>query len=185
FEKIAADVDSPWQELASYLVARTLVRQASLATTDATRHEFYERAETYLQNFFASSGQFTNASRRLLALVKYHLHPDERLVELGRGLADGNDDNLRQDLIDYVWLIDKLEARIVKAEVERRNKLDPKYHQETSDGWQNSPFRERYEQIHRGELIEITMSKRKPDGTVDIEELPVSDTFKPDVTQAE
>ena len=185
FEKIAADVDSPWQELAAYLVARTLVRQASLATVAATKHEFYERAETYLQNFLASSGQFNAAGRRLYALVKYHLHPEERLTELGRGLAEGNDDNLRQDLIDYVWLLDKSEARIVKDEEDRRHKLDPNYHQETmpARGFWSKEDQEQYEQVQRGELIEIRFHLPKANSTDNPGTL--TSAFKYDVTDAE
>src|ERR1051325_9041850 len=184
FEKIAADVDSPWQELAAYLVARTLVRQASLTTAPTTRREFYERAETYLRNFLASSGKFNVAGKRLFALVKYQLHPEDRLVELGRGLAEGNEDNLRQDLIDYVWLLDKSETRILRAEEERRNKLDPKFHQETSEGWMNQGDKERYDQLQHGELIEIPFYKPQPENVPEYQR-PLTVTFKHDVTDAE
>lgn len=184
FEKIAADVDSPWQELAPYLVARTLIRQASLANTDAARHEFFERAETYLQNFLGSGGKFTLAGRRLLALVKYHLHPEERVVELGRGLAEGNDENLRQDLIDYVWLLDKFESRILKAEEDRRHKLDPDYKEETPYRWQSKEDEERYEKVKRGELIELTLSLQRPEASTDFRS-PITATFKYDASQEE
>jgi hypothetical protein len=184
FEKIAADVDSPWQEIAPYLVARTLVRQASLSRIEATRREFYERAETYLQNFMASGGKFTDAGRRLFALVKYNLHPEERVVELGRGLAAGNDENLRQDLIDYVWLLDKFETRIVKAEEERRHKLDPSYKEGKPYEWQNQEAKERAEQLQRGELIEINYYPPNQENNP-TEKRSTSVTFKYDVTDAE
>jgi hypothetical protein len=183
FEKIAADVDSSWQELAAYLVARTLVRQASLAGTEKRKREFYELAETYLKNFLASGGKFTPAARRLLALVKYHLHPEERVVELGRGLAEGSDENLRQDLIDYVWLLDKLESRILKAEEERKRKLAPKSDRFESFELQNQD-KEKYEQIRRGELIEITLYQKEPDDATD-SDLWINKTFKSDATQTE
>jgi hypothetical protein len=153
FEKIAADVDSPWQELAAYLVARTLVRQASLAGTEELKRAGYERVEAYLQIFLATGGKYAPAGQRLLALVKYHLHPEERVVELARGLAEGSDDNLRQDLIDYVWLLDKFESRILKAEEERTKKseLESEKHYESL----TLKMDEEYERIQRGEAIQI------------------------------
>lgn len=163
FERIATDVESPWQELAPYLVARTLVRQASLTGTDELKREGYQRAETYLQSFLASGGKFTPAGQRLLALVKYHLHPEERVVELARSLADGYDDNLRQDLIDYVWLVDRFESRIVQAEEERKEKASAGNY-----GFvENKEMKEQREQLERGELIEVSFYLKKPDGSVD------------------
>lgn len=163
FEKIAFDVDSPWRELAPYLVARTLVRQASLARTDAKR-EGYERAETYIKSFLASGGKFTPAAQRLLALVKYNLHPEERLGELARGLAYGYDENLRQDLIDYVWLLDKFESQIIKATPPRKDPIFPS----DPDVYLSKEEKERREAIERGELIHITLYVKKPDGTPDL-----------------
>jgi len=66
FEKIAADADSPWQEVAAYLVARTLVRQASLAGTEELQRAGYERAETYLQTLL---GAGDDKSREVVAEV--------------------------------------------------------------------------------------------------------------------
>jgi hypothetical protein len=178
FEKISADVESPWQELAGYLVARTLVRQASLAEGEEAKRQGYERAETYIQNFLASSVKFTPAGRKLLALVKYRLHPEERAVELARGLADGNDENLRQDLIDYVWLLDKLESQLVKDKKERQYvpyTLQPA-------PFKNEEEKERYEQLMRGELIEISLTLK--DARTD-EQGGVTIIFKYDASEAD
>lgn len=182
FQSIAADVESPWSGVAGYLVGRTLVRQASLAEDEAKKRALYEQAEQYLQTLAAGSGKYANASQKLLGLVKYHLRPEERAVELGQLLAANSDDNLRQDLIDYTWLLDKLEARIIQAEEERKKKLNPP--EEKPDDSQSRYWRERYERIERGELINVTIYLGKPDGTPDYSQHYSLD-FKYDTSHAE
>jgi len=185
FEKIAADDDSPWREIAEYLVARTLVRQASFAEPETKKRELYQRAETHLQNLATGSGKFSAASRKLLALVKYHLHPDERVVELGRMLTGGNDEHLRQDLIDYVWLLDRFEARILKAEEDRTKKQENPTQQETaSESNIDKEPSNRFERFKRGETIGITIYLKKPDGTPDYSK-PIEIEFKYDVSEAD
>ena len=126
FEQIAADIDSPWQETARYLVARTLVREASIKGTPETQKQLYERAELYLTNQSRSGGQFQNATMRLLGLVKYRLHPEERVRELAQVLAgQGGNENLRQDLIDYTWLLDKFDQEVREAEEVRKKQAEP------------------------------------------------------------
>lgn len=167
FEKIATDNDSPWQPIAGYLVARTLIRQASLGD-DKTKRELYERAERRLENLILSGGKYAGASKKLLALVKYQIHPEERVVELGRALVSGSTDNLRQDLIDYVWLLDKLESRILAAEEERKKKLQSAGEKKTPNE-ESSPdaFREGIEKYRRGDWIHLNIYPKKPDGTPD------------------
>ena len=178
FEQIAADADSPWSDLAAYLIGRTLVRQASLTEDQTKKREIYEQAESHLQTLISAGGKFANASRKLLALVKYHLRPEERVVELGQLLAAGSDDNLRQDLIDYVWLVDKLESQILKAEDERKRAAGEKPPE--NPDWKAS--RERYEKVERGELINVLLSLRKPDGSIDRY---ISEDIKPDTPETE
>ena len=168
FESIAADADSPWSNVAAYLVGRTLVRQASLTEAEAKKRERYEQAEHYLKNLTASGGKYANASQKLLGLVKYQLRPEERAVELGQLLATNSDDNIRQDLIDYVWLLDKLEARIAAAEAERKKKLNPPAEKEKPpDNPEYKAWQERYNRIQSGELIDVSLYLKKPDGTPD------------------
>jgi hypothetical protein len=110
-------------------------------------------------------GKFTKASVKLLGLVKYNLRPEERAVELGRLLASGNDENVRQDLIDYVWLLDKLEARILKAEEERQKKLHPS--EKIAEPFGLADARDLYEQVQRGLLIEINYYPKLAEGRLD------------------
>ena len=184
FEQIANDVDSPWKELAAYLVGRTLVRQASLATDEIKKRDFYQQAETKLQTLISSGGKFTNASRKLLGLVKYHLQPEDRFVELGQLLANGSDDNLRQDLIDYVWLLDKQQQQVLKAEEERKKQLNPPppEPEKTPEDPYYIAQREAYEKVEKGELINIWLVPKPLPGA---NEKTYSLDFDWDVSQSE
>src|SRR5215470_14579440 len=111
FAEIAQDVDSPWAQTADYLVARTLVRQASLSKNQEKSAEYYEQAEQRLQKF--TSGKFADSAQRMLGLIAYRIHPKERVSELGKKLMlPGGNANFRQDLLDYSWLMDKFEDEV-------------------------------------------------------------------------
>ncbi|HMS08994.1 MAG TPA: hypothetical protein PKE66_05895, partial [Pyrinomonadaceae bacterium] len=62
--------------------------------------------------FASVSGKFSESSEKMLGLVKYRLRPEERVRELAQKLSSvGGNPNLRQDLIDYRWLMDKFERQ--------------------------------------------------------------------------
>jgi hypothetical protein len=121
FEKIANDAESNWQSTAEYLIARTLVRQASLTHDQQTKTLLYARAEDQLMKMTAGNDQFAAPARKLLGLVRYRTQPQARLVELAEIVSrDGASLDLRQDVIDYVWLLDKFEGEILKKEHDRQ-----------------------------------------------------------------
>jgi hypothetical protein len=120
FREISEDTNSPWQETADYLVGRTLIRQASLAKDEAKSNQFYAEAEQHMQFVSAKSAKFHDSAERLLGLIKYRLHPTERVGELARNLSFAGTQNFRQELIDYSWLLDKFETETLKAEEERK-----------------------------------------------------------------
>jgi hypothetical protein len=121
FAEIAQDSESPWQETADYLVARTLIRQASLSKDAAKASRFYEDAERHLQKFASRSGKFSASAERMLGLIAYRLRPKERVSDLAKKIAIyGGNDNFRQDVIDYTWLLDKFESEIMSAEEKRK-----------------------------------------------------------------
>ena len=186
FGRIADDSASPWGETSRYLVARTLVRQASLAKDEAAKHELYVNAEVELQSLLAQSPSFQNSAQKLLNLVKYRLHPSERIQELARTLAgQSGNDNLRQDLIDYVWLLDGIEARILEAEKKRKEALKPpEQREQTGRSFPSDEARERYEAIQRGELINLSFAPKTADGKEDYRNYIVLD-FKYDATESE
>ena len=121
FAEIAQDLESPWQETADYLVARTLIRQASLTKDKMKATDCYAEAETHLEHFTSRSGKFSASAERLMGLVKYRNHPKERVSELAKTLAyNGGNENFRQDVIDYSWLLDKFASEILTAEEKRK-----------------------------------------------------------------
>lgn len=187
FEKIATDSDSPWQQTAEYLIDRTLVRQASLTVDEKLKRELYGQAERHLQISTQQSGQFADADRRMLALVKYRLHPEERVHELADALShqSGNSD-LKQNLIDYVWLLDKFEDQILKAEEQRKKnaKAETEKHIETNISPEEQERQKQVQAVARGELIAITFSPKLSDGKLDPSQYHTR-YFKPGTTPAE
>jgi hypothetical protein len=169
FEKIAADNESPWQETADYLVARTLVRQGSFAKDEARQRQLYEQAEVQLQRLLVKGGKFANASKKLLGLVKYRCYPEARAAELGRTLETQNgNENLRQDLIDYVWLLGKFEAQVWKEKEQRKEEQKPKGQSESPEAeLYRKQSQERFDAIQRGDLISISLDQKNADGTPD------------------
>jgi hypothetical protein len=109
FQSIAADKASPWHDIAAYLVARTLIRQAS-ATAEANKTynlAVLAQAETQLEAILKDPElQSVHAdAASLLGLVNYRLHPQQRFSELGKLLAEGGTGaHFGQDLVDYTWL---------------------------------------------------------------------------------
>jgi hypothetical protein len=109
FEKIAADTASPWHEQAEYLVARSLLRKASLSS-EANRNETFALAEAQLKKVLADSSQsaLQLSARNLLSLIRMHTHPAELVRELSRSLLRNEPNpNLKQELWDYTVLLDR------------------------------------------------------------------------------
>ena len=189
FQAIAEDNDSVWQETAAYLVARSLIREASLSEAEKKRHELYQKAETTLLSLIGKGGKFRNAATRLLALVKYRLRPEERVHELGQLLGEqSGDENLRQDLIDYSWLLDKFDEDIRQAEERRANQKladepgnnDEEKKQEAIANAANQI----YEAVQKGELIQIWFTQKDATGRSDYTKI-LNLNFKPETTEAE
>jgi hypothetical protein len=112
FDSIAADAKSPWRGTAPYLVARTLLRKASLGPDD-TKKESLAQAEQQLNKILANQELKPThpASKRLLSIVRLRLRPEERLRELALSLASKQGStNLKQDLWDYTVLLDQLQG---------------------------------------------------------------------------
>ena len=109
FDEIATDDKSPWHFVSAYMVARTLIRKASLGPPEQ-KQESLRAAEIQLGKILATRS-FANlhaSATRLSNLVRLKLHPKERLHELARVLTDRKqNDNLKQDLWDYTTLLDQ------------------------------------------------------------------------------
>lgn len=112
FDSIAVDAKSPWRANAPYLVARTLLRKASLGP-DEIKKEALTEAEQQLNKVLANQELKPShlSSKRLLSIVRLRLRPEERLHELALSLASKNGSaNLKQDLWDYTVLLDQLKG---------------------------------------------------------------------------
>lgn len=110
FQAIARNGSSPWHPLASYLVGRALVRQASLtAEKDQTyNRKVIAQAEAWLKGVLNDPKlRSVHAdAAALLGRVHYYLYPDRRQHELGSELARGGTGNrFGQDLRDYTLLL--------------------------------------------------------------------------------
>jgi len=108
FQAIAADSASPWQRQASYLVARTFIRKASLGPAEG-KQEALNEAEKQLRQILADArlNGLHAQSQKLLDLVRLRAHPAERMHELARKLvAKSENKDLKQDLWDYTVLLD-------------------------------------------------------------------------------
>jgi hypothetical protein len=184
FENIAADGESVWQSTADYLVARTLVRQASLTDDPSKKAATYHKAEAQLGKLINGSNQFRDAARKLLGLVKYRIHPEERMTELAAAVSySGASLDLKQDVIDYVWLLGKFEGEVLKREHERQEALKTKPARDpaqSAEQLRNTV----YEQIQRGELISVSIMPKFADGSDDYRNL-ISLQVKPDTPESE
>lgn len=127
FAEIALDFQSPWQETADYLVGRTIIRQASLSKDENTADRFYVEAEQVLYRLSTSGNKYNSSAERLLGMVKFRLHPEQRVRELAQALSyRSGGENFRQELIDYTWLLDKFEKEALETEEKRREAEKPK-----------------------------------------------------------
>ncbi|HEU4435265.1 MAG TPA: hypothetical protein VFR51_17900, partial [Pyrinomonadaceae bacterium] len=109
FAEISADDKSPWHFVASYMVARTLIRKASLGAAEQ-KQESLSAAEKQLAKILGdrSFAHLHAPATRLANLVRLRLHPEQRLHELARILTTKKqNDNLKQDLWDYTTLLDQ------------------------------------------------------------------------------
>ncbi len=112
FAAIAKDPNSPYRQIAPYLVARVLVREGTLTTgmgkIDAGA---LEQAKRQLEDILADKNlaDMHHAARGLLEYVRIRLYPQESERKLAAALGDNKPNpDFRQNLTDYLWLLDDL-----------------------------------------------------------------------------
>lgn len=112
FNTIAKDSASPWHGIAPYLVARTLIRKATLSGgPNAVDKATLTKAQAQLQQVLAdkSESALHPSAHGLLNYTRLRLAPEDRLKELSADLLKKNADAaFKQDLIDYTLLLDRL-----------------------------------------------------------------------------
>jgi hypothetical protein len=109
FQEITGDSKSPWHAIASLLVARSLIRKATLNNgEDGPDLNVLREAEKVLEKILAdaSLSEIHPAAGRLQGFVLFRTDPVNRLHSLGQRLARPNDPTLSQDLDDYSMLLD-------------------------------------------------------------------------------
>jgi hypothetical protein len=122
FQHIAAEAKSPWHELASYLVARDMVRRGFLDVPKpngpangyvphpAFDPDKMEKAATYIRAALSDTHntKYSVQLQNLLDRVEFHLHPDQQRLFLSRLLAKpAAPGRFYQWLVDYTWLLDQ------------------------------------------------------------------------------
>jgi hypothetical protein len=129
FETIANDNNSVWKNTAKFVVARTYIRSASLLEdTEANKSpkaELLQKAEDQLKTVLADSSMkdFHASAKRLMGLVGFRAKPREQRRQLAENLAQsGENPNLYNDLVDYIWLLDKIEYDARETGIARENK---------------------------------------------------------------
>jgi tetratricopeptide (TPR) repeat protein len=111
FEAIATDTDSPWHTLAPYLIARALVRKATLgAEAGKVDMAILAQAEARIRAVLEDSKQqaMHPAAGRLLHFIRFRSMPTPQMHALAQTLLKPDiPTTLQQDLTDYTLLLDK------------------------------------------------------------------------------
>jgi hypothetical protein len=122
FQRIAEERKSPWHDMAPYLVARTMVRRATLDVPrpEAAKYglvavppfvpEQMQAAEDYTRKLLVDSPArpFATPLAELLDRAEFRLHPVEQTVELSQRLSKpAPDGRFYNWLWDYTWLLDR------------------------------------------------------------------------------
>ncbi len=87
--------------------------------------ELYQKAEEKLKDILADNSMkdFHASALRLLNFVEFRAKPREQRRELAKTLVQkGENANLYNDLVDYIWLLDTVENEASEAGRERENK---------------------------------------------------------------
>lgn len=89
------------------------------------KQELLEKAESKLNEILkdSSMNEFHASAKRMLNLVGFRAKPREQRRKLAENLVQNTENqNLYNDLIDYVWLLDKVDAEASEAGREREAK---------------------------------------------------------------
>jgi hypothetical protein len=120
FLKVAEDPASPWKTIAALVAVRCRIRQAMGDTPDPkTSMERLLQADERLKRLEAdpSMMKLRPAILRLRGYVEFRTDPALRLLQLSRTIEERSSPaTLRQNLIDYTWLLDRALGEDFSAE---------------------------------------------------------------------
>ncbi|MGH9434501.1 MAG: hypothetical protein ACRD06_00720 [Terriglobia bacterium] len=114
FHAIAHDTSSPWRTIAPYLVARSLVRKATMVETPGVNLAALAQADAQVDSVLSNPrlSRYHHAAEQLRGFIDFRLHPRQRLVELANHLTrPSGDPNLAQDATDFRLLFPQVEQR--------------------------------------------------------------------------
>ena len=109
YREISADRSSPWSATSAFMIARCLLRKATIRSEPGVDEKSGALAEAELRGILARPdlGAFHASARGLSGYLSARLRPEERLGELSRALLHkGDGEALFQDLWDYTVLLD-------------------------------------------------------------------------------
>lgn len=89
------------------------------------KQELYQKAEMQLKEILADASMkdFHPSANRLLGLVAFRAKPREQRRKLGEKLVEKTENpNFYNDLVDYIWLLDKVDSEASEAGREREQK---------------------------------------------------------------
>ncbi len=104
-------------------VAREITK--SVDQKKSEKLELYKKAETSLKEILADSSvkDFHGSATRLLGLVGFRAKPRDQRHKLAETLVQKSENsNLYNDLVDYIWLLDKVNSEAVDVGVSREMK---------------------------------------------------------------
>jgi tetratricopeptide (TPR) repeat protein len=109
YREISADSSSPWSATSKFMIARCLLRKATVRSELGVDEKQGALAEAELRGILARQDlkEFHASASRLSAYLAIRLHSEGRLGELAKALLHtGEGDALFQELWDYTILLD-------------------------------------------------------------------------------
>ncbi|HXH49679.1 MAG TPA: hypothetical protein VNM47_10055 [Terriglobia bacterium] len=119
FRAISQDTSSPWSIIAPYLVARSLVRKATMVEKEEPDLAALAQAEAQVDSILSDPryAKYYAAAERLRGFIEFRLHPRQRLIELANNMTKvSGDPNLAQDAIDFKLLFPRVEISVLHPE---------------------------------------------------------------------
>lgn len=154
FSAIGKDSNSPWHDLAIYLVARATLRQAAPTDESPFDAKRLAEADTKLQ---AASAEIADRHLKesiagLRQYVALRLRPDEEYRSLARRISEGNAGvRFGQDVIDFGYLVDRFVG--TTPDFPGVNEWDPEYRVQVAE-WRDHRYSELRQQRTASDLTD-------------------------------
>lgn len=110
FSEIAKDSASPWHQIAAYMVARSLIRQGTLAKDSATGQKFLVQAAAKVRELAQdpSLSAFKDSIEGLHHFILVRMDKEAAFKSLSNDLVTGNTGNqMARVLGDYTYVLDR------------------------------------------------------------------------------